>query len=146
MGDASASVGPFGTDGVLIVRNTAVAQSDCVDVRDQNNTEVFAVTTGPAAGDDYVLASCPLQVANPLTGFDSLVIADNIGGSARVQDGGRLRLSGDAIIAAHSAPASGDLSAGEMAIWFDQTNGAAKLMVKAKQQDGTVKTASLALA
>jgi hypothetical protein len=44
------------------------------------------------------------------------------------------------------APADGDLATGEMAFWFDSTNGAAKLMVKAKQADGTVKTASLALA
>lgn len=43
-------------------------------------------------------------------------------------------------------PADADLSAGEMSIWFDSTNGASKLMVKAKQADGTVKTASVALA
>jgi hypothetical protein len=46
----------------------------------------------------------------------------------------------------NTAPADGDLAANEMAIWFDPTNGASKLMVKAKQADGTVKTASLALA
>jgi hypothetical protein len=46
----------------------------------------------------------------------------------------------------HSAPADADLSAGHLMLWFDQTNGAAKLMVKAKQADGTVKTAAIALA
>jgi hypothetical protein len=45
-----------------------------------------------------------------------------------------------------SAPADGSLAAGEMAIWFDSTNGAAKLKVKAKQADGTVKTGEVALA
>jgi hypothetical protein len=46
----------------------------------------------------------------------------------------------------HAAPADGDLAAGDCALWFDQTNGASKLMVKAKQADGTVKTAAIALA
>jgi hypothetical protein len=45
----------------------------------------------------------------------------------------------------NSAPADGDLAAGECAWWFDKTNGAAKLMIKAKQNDGTVKTASISL-
>jgi len=43
-------------------------------------------------------------------------------------------------------PADADLVAGELAFWYDSTNGASKLMVKAKQADGTVKTASVALA
>lgn len=45
-----------------------------------------------------------------------------------------------------TAPADADLANGEMALWFDPTNGAAKLMVKAKQTDGTVRTGELALA
>ncbi len=45
-----------------------------------------------------------------------------------------------------AAPADADIAAGEMALWFDSTNGAAKLMVKAKQADGTVRTAQVALA
>jgi hypothetical protein len=45
----------------------------------------------------------------------------------------------------NSAPADGDLAAGECAWWFDKTDGAAKLMIKAKQNDGTVKTASISL-
>lgn len=46
----------------------------------------------------------------------------------------------------NAAPADADLSANEMAIWFDPTNGASKLMIKAKQADGTVKTGSVSLA
>lgn len=45
----------------------------------------------------------------------------------------------------NSAPPDGDLAAGECALWFDKTDGAAKLMIKAKQNDGTVKTASISL-
>lgn len=50
------------------------------------------------------------------------------------------------VILTHAAPADGTLAAGECNLWFDQTNGAAKLMVKAKQADGTVRTAAVALA
>lgn len=45
-----------------------------------------------------------------------------------------------------AAPADADLTSSEMALWFDATNGAAKLMIKAKQADGTVRTGSVALA
>ncbi len=45
----------------------------------------------------------------------------------------------------NSAPADEDLAPGECALWFDKTNGAAKLMIKAKQNDGTVKTGSVSL-
>lgn len=58
---------------------------------------------------------------------------------------GTTRFMGDGtiVINQHAAPADADLSAGDCAIWFDQTNGAAKLMMKAKQADGTVKTGSV---
>lgn len=46
---------------------------------------------------------------------------------------------------ANSAPADADIAAGELYIWFDSTNGAAKVMFKAKQADGTVRTGSVAL-
>jgi len=62
------------------------------------------------------------------------------GSQVRVQNPGHM------VFDAHAAPAAGNISAGECALWFDQTNGASKLMVFAKQADGTVKTASIALA
>jgi hypothetical protein len=46
----------------------------------------------------------------------------------------------------NAAPADGELAAGECALWFDQTDGAGKLMVKAKTANGTVVTAAIALA
>lgn len=44
------------------------------------------------------------------------------------------------------APADADLAANEMALWFDSTNGAAKLMIKGKSANGTVVTGEVALA
>ena len=63
---------------------------------------------------------------------DALTVTPNVSGAAKVT--------------AHAAPADGVLVAGDCFIWFDQTNGAGKLMVKAKTADGTVATASVALA
>lgn len=44
-----------------------------------------------------------------------------------------------------SAPADGDLATSELAIWLDDTAGAANLMIKAKNASGTVVTGSVAL-
>jgi hypothetical protein len=46
----------------------------------------------------------------------------------------------------NAAPADGELVAGQLALWFDSTNGAGKLMVKAKTANGTVVTGSVTLA
>jgi hypothetical protein len=59
---------------------------------------------------------------------------------ATFQDLGAIKLD------THAAPADGALAAGDLYLWFDQTNGSAKLMVKAKQANGTVVTAAVALA
>jgi hypothetical protein len=44
-----------------------------------------------------------------------------------------------------TAPSDTELGPNEMALWLDSTNGAAKLMVKAKEADGTVRTGSVPL-
>lgn len=53
------------------------------------------------------------------------------------------RIGNTLFVRANAAPADADLAAGELALWFDPTNGAAKLMIKAKQANGTVKTGSV---
>lgn len=45
----------------------------------------------------------------------------------------------------NAAPADGDLVAGQCVLWFDKTNGAAKLMIKGKSTNGTVVAGSVAL-
>ena len=52
------------------------------------------------------------------------------------------------LIGTNAAPADAALAAGQVALWFDSTNGvgATKLMVKGKSADGTVKTAAIVLA
>jgi len=86
------------------------------------------------AVDNFSAATIASQTENLLEAYDA---ADDL----------PLRLSSDGyiIIATHAAPADADLSAGECALWFDQTNGAAKLKIKAKQANGTVKTGEVTL-
>ena len=43
------------------------------------------------------------------------------------------------------APADGELAASQVALWFDDTNGLSKLMIKGKSANGTVVTGSVAL-
>jgi hypothetical protein len=45
-----------------------------------------------------------------------------------------------------SAPADADIANGSVALWFDSTNGAAKLMIKGRSANGTVVSGSVALA
>jgi hypothetical protein len=52
-------------------------------------------------------------------------------------------VGGYLLVKTHAAPADAALAAGECAVWFDQTNGAAAFNIKAKQADGTVKTATI---
>jgi hypothetical protein len=66
-----------------------------------------------------------------------------VSGAARVP----FAVAADAVLVlVTGAPADATLAASELALWFDPTNGAAKLMIKAKQANGTVVTASIALA
>lgn len=61
-------------------------------------------------------------------------------------EGGRSKFKGAIVSALNTAPGDGELSAGDLAFWFDKTNGASKLMLKAKQADGTVETGTVPLA
>lgn len=53
--------------------------------------------------------------------------------------------AGQPMIGVLAAPADGDLSAGQVALWFDATNGAAKLKIKGKSANGTVVVGEVAL-
>jgi hypothetical protein len=46
----------------------------------------------------------------------------------------------------HAAPPDNTLAAGELALWFEQTDGAGKLKLKGKTANGTVVTGEVALA
>lgn len=52
---------------------------------------------------------------------------------------------GAPLIKVGSAPADDDIQYGQCAIWFDATNGAAKVKFKARQANGTIRTGEVAL-
>lgn len=94
-------------------------------------------------------------ICSPQGDYDGLAILQPLGGGGSSMLS--LRTTGFGLLAGfdkagrhftlvHTAPADADLQAGEMRVWFDQTSGAAKFMVKAKDAGGTVRTGSLNLA
>ncbi len=71
--------------------------------------------------------------------------SDQVGDLAEFRNGSdavksSVQATGALATSVNAAPADGDLAAGEIAWWFDSTNGAARLKFKGKQADGTVKT------
>lgn len=48
-------------------------------------------------------------------------------------------------VSKNAAPADAELAAGQLALWFDSTNGAARLMLKGKSANGTVVTGNVTL-
>jgi len=57
----------------------------------------------------------------------------------------RINKAGYFITKKNSAPADGDIGTSELAIWFDNTSGAAKIKFKGKDSGGTVRTGEVAL-
>ena len=57
----------------------------------------------------------------------------------------RINKAGYFITKKNSAPADADIGTSELAIWFDNTSGAAKIKFKAKDSGGTVRTGEVAL-
>jgi hypothetical protein len=53
---------------------------------------------------------------------------------------------GAVMFGANAAPIDGEINAGECGVWFDDTDGAAKLMFKGKSANGTIVTGEVALA
>jgi hypothetical protein len=98
------------------------------------NNAVSITNSGTAAHSLYITR------ASAQTG-DQISLRDNAGVL-------QSRFNKDSIFMTKvtTAPADADLVSGEVAIYFDSTNGAAKLKIKAKQADGTVRTGEVALA
>jgi hypothetical protein len=69
----------------------------------------------------------------------------NVYGNANFDLVFRVLQSGAVVIAQHIAPDDSKLNIGDMAIWFDQTDGASKFMIKAKNEIGTVVSGEVAL-
>jgi hypothetical protein len=97
-----------------------------------------------SSGDGWGQVSASDQVDQSLhfIAQDGIDLAIFRGGGAN-----RLRVSpnGYLVVMVTAAPADAELAAGQVALWFDATNGAAKLMIKGKSANGTVVTGEVAL-
>jgi hypothetical protein len=124
---------------------------------EDNSDDLFHLT--PADPDeigvfkvDYVGRTTLSPNGNGGTALTIFTADNGVSNGFVVHDGatGEIGLIIDAqgrpALSVHSAPADGGIDTGAVSLWFDQTNGAAKLMVKGKQEDGTVVTGSVSLA
>lgn len=102
----------------------------------EDNSAVFTAQDAAFGGDVFVGKAH----ASGQTG--ALFQAESSGGTAWW----KVNQNGYPIVAKTAAPADAELAAGQCAMWFDSTNGAAKAMFKAKQADGTVRTGAVNLA
>ncbi|MEA2231777.1 MAG: hypothetical protein QOD83_1593 [Solirubrobacteraceae bacterium] len=127
------------TDGRSILRlyadpHGAPGQSICVGANDSQAVGCFDVSTSDPtikglvargrAGQSGNLLEVQDQTATPLSGFTE---------------------NGYFFTRTRSEIADSELVAGELALWLDATDGAARLRIKAKQADGTVRTGEVAL-
>jgi len=102
------------------------------------NSGQFRAAVNPAAGVSFLDANAGLNIGS-VSG--QIILSDGAGNQYLGVNTTSFRLRGW-----HAAPGAANLQAGDMAVWFDQTNGASKLMVQAKSANGTLVAGSLALA
>jgi hypothetical protein len=136
-GNVGSSVGidfvPNSNDMIFVLKSTATGNA-VATMRTDNQGALWLSPQG-----DYV----GLKITPGPSATQPMIGLTNAANNAYI---GGFDANGTFNTMVHSAPADASVAAGQMFIWFDQTNGAAKLMVKAKQADGTVRTGSLALA
>lgn len=115
--------------------------------RSNDGADAFRCIT-PGSGKATTITSVAAgDTALEIGSFDEDSDAINLIG-APDYNGGEFRVWGDGKFStkAHTAPADGNIVAGECVFWFDQTDGAAKFKMKAKTADGTVVASEVALA
>jgi hypothetical protein len=157
--DSTAITG--GTDGQFLIElGGKVSQTPNLAWDNLNGLQVTvqAAADGPGVQAGYfqvdangktLTAGIGFRIASPVLNGGSigtpygLEVDPQVGGFAISTQAGKTYLGDTLIVHRLTAPADGDLAAGDIAFWFDDSNGAAKLMLKAKQADGTVKTGSV---
>lgn len=150
LGPPGWSIGPGGElilegsgDADTFIIRAADGQTDAVlFIEDAGGNEILRVHPGGGVEVTEMAGSNPVfQAASGVGGERVAVFTGAAGHTVMVSENGYL------IVTATAAPADGELGldAGTAALWFDQTNGAAKLMIKAKQADGTVRTGAVNL-
>lgn len=152
-----------GTDGQILIEEGGKV-SETPNLAFDNLNGLQSIAQSQASGSAWqaayfqldangktMTAGYGLRVASPVLNGGSIgtpygvVVDPQTGGFAISTQAGKVYFGDVVIIHRLTAPADGDLIAGDMAIWFDDTNAAAKMMIKAKQADGTVVGAEIPL-
>lgn len=137
-----------GTGDHITANNFAVTQSGQVKASallnfgSFNNSRIQLAAAGTSIDRNVSDANATLRVNNLNTSSTGDVAQFQKASEIRA----RITAAGHFAVRANTAPLDGDLVTGEAAFWFDSTNGASKLMIKAKQADGTIKSGSVNLA
>lgn len=142
-------VGKIGASGSGNTARDAAATMDILRIRNPDATDRVRWQYGGLTinhGGNVITSNASAAIALALRPSGSLNAS-----IFEVQTNGGTRLSrfdknGFFMTAKNAAPADADINNSEAAIWFDSTNGAGKLMIKAKTANGTVVTGNLALA
>lgn len=140
----NAPTGSFGHDGTnAFVRSTAQGSGTTGTLNFQIGTTTYAQLTtagqllvnGAAAGTTLLVVKAPAsQTVDNFQAQDSTgAVGFRLGGSNRM------------FVKQTSAPADANVNTSEFSLWLDDTAGAAKLMIKAKDSGGTVRTGSVTL-
>jgi hypothetical protein len=143
-------------EAVLHVETTNTAQT--ANLFETQSTDGVLFSVGPR-GDVQILKkgdadATPVVLINPQSmnedpDADLLQVKNNFGvNAAGVTKNGYFYVADlpeGAGGPTEGVPDNAELEAGQCIIWFDKTNGSAKLMVKAKSANGTVVTGSVSL-
>lgn len=131
----------------------AMKDGDATPVLAVNPDGSVATTSGTFFNNAGVLGADPLTATTYSSHASLIGVRAGAGTGDNFQARGngstplsRFNKDGVLMTKVTTAPADADLNSGEVAIYFDSTNGAAKLKIKAKQADGTVRTGEVALA
>lgn len=143
-----AAAGPAHTTKIVpgnfsVDANGGVCSPSIVNSTSYSNSRVQLTTTGTLVHQTVTDNNPILRVENgSATSMGDVLQAIGIAGWV----GSRFNMNTYFITSKSAPPADAELSSNDAAIWFGSTNGAAKLTIKAKQADGTVKTGSVTLA
>ena len=134
-------IGELGTTGAMRIRTTGAGQQ--LTIYPKGGTVMRGDQNGSTSVEAraYDPTSLPLLVKGAASQSQDLVqIVDSAGALHSKFD-----KNGYFMTRKTAFPADGDLVAGELALWFDSTAGAAKLKIKAKNASGTVVAGEVAL-
>lgn len=158
-GNSEFRMGSRGTQNAFVV-STSASTTDAIAMTLGNQTvlrlykNAIGVPGASAAigtddvGSVLTVDSAPSNIGTPV--ITARGKNGQLGDLIRTQDyqqntTWRVNKSGYPIIKKTTAPPDADLNASEMSIWLDPTPGSTKLMIKAKDSGGTVRTGQIPL-